>query len=38
MIKHAVLAGIVLLGLALATPAQTAETPPGAAAVTFVVS
>jgi len=38
MNRHAVLACLVLLGLALATPAHTAETPPGAVTVTFVVS
>jgi len=38
MSRHAVLAGFVLLGLALTTPAHTAETPLGAATVTFVVS
>ena len=38
MNKHLVLAGLVLLGLALSTPAHAAQTPPGAAVVTFVVS
>jgi hypothetical protein len=36
--RFAVLLGLVLLGLALATPGYTAEIPPGAATVTFVVS